>query len=429
VRADRIVVTGLGAVCAAGSDPEAIWEAVCDGRSAMSPVTQWDTTGWPRRFAAEIPDLNPRSLISDRKIHKLIRRSDLFGLYSTGSAIERSGLIAHRNTLEEHDADRFSDATGVYAGSGGGTFSSQYDFFPLFDAAEGSQEAFGQELESQVNPMWLLRTLPNNVLCHVGIRFGLKGPNACITNHSVSGSLAIIEAAEALRNGEAERAVAVGHDAPIEPQMMLYYHNAGLIAEEAIRPFDASRDGSLFGEGGAALVIETEASATARGAEVMGEILGSGVGTEALGPLALRADGDGLARAMTLALEDSGLTPADIGMIVAHANGTRQSDASEAAAIQRVFGDETPPVTGFKWAIGHLIAASGAIETVLAMLSLRARRVPGVATLDNLDPEFSNLPVSRQEQIPRSNVALVVSRGFGGINTALVVRAPLPTIS
>ena len=217
----------------------------------------------------------------------------------------------------------------------------------------------------------------------------------------------------------------MAHDAPIEPQMMLYYHDAGLIAEETIRPFDAHRDGSLFGEGGAALVVETEESASRRGAECLGEVLGHGVATEALGPLALRADGEGLARAIELALENSRLQPADVGMIVAHANGTPQSDASEAAAIQRVFGNDAPPVTGFKWAFGHLIAASGAIETVMAIIALREGRVPGVATLSELDPAFAHLPVSSEDQAPRSQVALVISRGFGSINAALLVRAPV----
>ena len=113
--------------------------------------------------------------------------------------------------------------------------------------------------------MWLLRSLPNNVLCHVGIRHDLKGPNACITNHSISGSLAIIEAAQALRTGECERAVAVGHDASIEPQMVLYYHGVGLLTEDALRPFDADRSGSAMGEGAAALVIETEHAAASAG--------------------------------------------------------------------------------------------------------------------------------------------------------------------
>src|SRR3989441_730525 len=124
------------------------------------------------------------------------------------------------------------DRTGVSVGSGGGNYQNQYDYFPLLTSAHGDLPAFGRELASTVNPMWLLRTLPNNVLGHIGIRHGLKGPNACITNHSVGGTLAVIEAMEGLRHGEAERAVAVGHDAPIEPQMVLYYHDVGLLAKD-----------------------------------------------------------------------------------------------------------------------------------------------------------------------------------------------------
>ncbi len=120
--------------------------------------------------------------------------------------------------------------------------------------AKGDLITFGRELSNTVNPMWLLRTLSNNVLGHIGIKWTLKGANACITNHSVGGILAVIEATEALRTGEADRAVAVGHDAPIEPQMVIYYHRLGLLASEALLPFDSRRDGSLFGEGAGALV-------------------------------------------------------------------------------------------------------------------------------------------------------------------------------
>ncbi len=420
---DRVVVTGTGALCAAGREPVAIWEALCEGRSALAPVQQWDASDWPRRVAGEIADLNPRSLVPDRKIHKLIRRTDLFGIYATDRAVEQSGVTAHRDSLDEEAANQYSDRTGVYVGSGGGNYSGQYEFFPLLDAAKGDAEAFGRELDSYVNPMWLLRSLPNNVLCHVGIRHGLKGSNACITNHSVSGTLAIVEAAEALRNSEADRALAVAHDAPIEPQAQLYYHQVGLIAEETIRPFDAARDGSLFGEGGAAVMLETERSAHDRGATVLGEVLGSGVSSDGLGFFALREDGGGLAAAIDGALTESGLKPADVGMVVAHGNGTRQSDASEAAAIGRVFGDAPPPMTAFKWAFGHLIAASGAIETVLALMALRNASVPGIATLNEVDSAFAGLPVSRRPQAPRSDSAVVVSRGFGGVSAALVVRA------
>lgn len=419
----RVVVTGSGAVCAAGMSPRGILANVLEGKSAIGPVTQWDTIGWPVRVAGEVKDFNARALVEDRKLHKLIRRTDLFGLYAAGRAIEDSRLLSHRATLDEAGAATLSDRSGVYVGSGGGNYQSQYDYFPLLSEAKGDLKAFGEKLLDTVNPMWLLRTLPNNVLGHIGIRHGLKGPNACITNHSIGGTLAVIEAFEALRNGECDRAVAVGHDAPIEPQMMLYYHRVGLVASEALRPFDARHDGSQFGEGAAALMLETEASAAARGATVIGEVLGGGSVCEAEGLLAIRDDGDGVARAVEAALADAGLQPDDVGMIVAHGNGTPQSDRSEAAALVRVFGDAMPPVAAFKWSFGHLIAAAGILDAVLALGALKKGIVPGTVAFKTLDPQCAGLRVSHATQTPRSNIALVICRGFAGTDAALLVRS------
>ncbi len=418
----RIVVTGTGAVCASGRDPAAILDAITAGRSAIAPINGWDTAGWPTRTVAEIAELNPRDMVDDRKLHKLIRRTDLFGLFAAARAIDGAGLLAHRESLEPAESAAWSDRTGVYVGSGGGTYGSQYDFFPLLTTANGDMPTFGRELANTVNPMWLLRTLPNNVLGHIGIKYGFKGSNACITNHSISGALAVIEAAEALRQGEADRIVAVGHDAAIDPQTMLYYGRVGLLARDALRPFDARRDGSLFGEGAAALAIETEASAAARGATILGDVLGGGCATEGEGLLAIREDGDGVARAIALALDDARVRPGEIGMIVAHGNGTPQSDASEAVAIRTVFGATPPPVTAFKWAFGHLLAAAGTIDTVLALAALARRIVPGIATFAERDPQCPDLPVSAAPQVPTSPVALIVSRGFAGTNAAIVVR-------
>jgi len=421
--AAKIVVTGTGAVCASGTSPDDILDAVVAGRSALGPIRQWDTAGWPCRIAAEIADFNPRAMVDDRKLHKLIRRTDMLGLYAAGRALERSGINAHRDGLAPDDAAKYSDRTGVYVGSGGGNYENQYDYFPLFAEARGELPAFGRELANTVNPMWLLRTLPNNVLGHIGIKHGLKGSNACITNHSVGGSLAVIEALEALRNGEADRAIAVGHETPIEPQMVLYYHGMGLMASQMLRPFDARHDGSLFGEGAGAMMLETEASAAARQAPVLGEVLGGGCACEAQGLAAIREDGDGVTRAILQALADAKLEPAAIGMIVAHGNGTPQSDVSEAAAIRRVFGDAGPPVAAFKWAIGHTIAAAGILEAVLALAALARNVVPGVANLGALDPRCAGLSVSATSQEPRSKVALILCRGFAGTDAALVVRA------
>jgi 3-oxoacyl-[acyl-carrier-protein] synthase-1 len=419
----RVVVTGSGAICAAGKSPEEIWEAAWTGRSAIRRIQQWDISGWPTSLAAEIPGLDPRALVEDRKIHKLLQRTDLLGLYVAGRALDDAGLVAYREALESADAAAVNDRTGVYVGSGCGGYQNEHEFFPLLTTANGDLGTFGRELVATVNPMWLLRSMPSNVLCHIGIRYGLKGPNVCVTNHSVSGSLAVVEAAAALRAGEADRALAVGHDAPIEPQMVLVYHQLGLLSSDGLWPFDARRSGSLLGEGAAALVLETEAAATARGARILGEFLGSGCATDAEGLLAIRPDGDGLAGAIVMALDDAGIRPAEVGMIVAHGSGTRQSDASEAAAIHRVFGATAPPITAFKWAFGHPLAASGTLDAVLALVALRRGLVPGVATLRQLDPELGNLPVSVRSQVPRSGVALVLNRGFGGSNTALLLQA------
>jgi len=421
--APRIVITATGAVCSGGKTPGDIYASLRAGASSIGPIRQWDVAHWPTRMAGEVADFNAREMVDDRKLHKLIRRTDLFGLYAAGCAIEGAGLAAYRETLPPAAAGAFNDRTGVYVGSGSGNFENQYDYFPLLAAANGSMPEFGRELANTVNPMWLLRSLPNNVLGHIGIKYGLKGSNACITSHSCSGSLAVIEGMEALRNGEADRVVAVGHDAPIEPQMVLYYYRLGLIATQALRPFDAARDGSVFGEGAGALVLELETSAAARNAKVLGEMLGGGHVSEATGLLAIRDDGDGLARAIAAALDDARIHATDVGMIVAHGNGTRPSDASEAAAIRTVFGAQPPPVTAFKWSFGHLIAAAGILETTLSLLALAEGVVPGVATLRELDPDCAGVPVSASPQVPRSKIALILCRGFGGTDAALLVRA------
>jgi 3-oxoacyl-[acyl-carrier-protein] synthase-1 len=419
----RVLVTGTGAVCAAGMDSGSILARVRAGESLIGPIETFDTTGWPARNAAEVRDYNPRALVDDRKLHKFIRRTDFFGIYAGDRAVASAGFTAHRDTLEAAQAATYSDRTGIYVGSGGGNFENQYDFFPLMTEAQGDLRRFGEELGNVVNPMWLLRSLPNNVLCHVGIRNLLKGSNACITNHSCGGALAVIEAAEALRNGECDRAIAIGHDTPIEPQNLLYYARCGLVSGDMLRPFDARHDGSVMGEGAGALALETEASAAGRGASAIGEILGGGEAAEAEGLLSIREDGEGVERAVRAALDDAGVAARDIGLVVAHGNGTPLSDTSEAAALTRVFGDGMPPVTAFKWCFGHLIAAAGILETVLALDVLRERVVPGIATLREADPACEGLRVSRGVQETRSDVALVVCRGFAGTNAALVVRA------
>jgi 3-oxoacyl-[acyl-carrier-protein] synthase I len=181
------------------------------------------------------------------------------------------------------------------------------------------------------------------VLCHVGIRHGFKGTNACITNHCAGGAMAVAEAAHALRSAEADRAIAIGHDTPIEPETILHFHGLGLLAHDAVRFVRSKPRRHRLGEGAGAVMLELEAHARDRGAVILGEFLGSGCVTEGTGVVDVRPDGSGLSRAIELALADAGMAANAVGMIVAHGNGTRASDASEAIALRRVFGDDLPP--------------------------------------------------------------------------------------
>jgi 3-oxoacyl-[acyl-carrier-protein] synthase-1 len=416
-----LLVTGMGAVSALGLSVPALWEAVRAGRSGIGPIRQWDAEGWPCRLAGEIPDFDPRALVSDRKLHKLLSRADLLGLCAAREALTHSRLLSYREGLSEEERSTFNERSAVVTASGGENYRNQYDFFPLLSRSGGDLAVFGAELTSTVNPMWLLRTLPNNVLCYAGVTTGLKGPNANFTSHSASGALAILEAARMLEDGEADRALVIGYDSPVEPQAILYFAGLGLLSSSAIRSFDRERDGSLLGEGAAALVLETAEAARRRGAEPKGELLGGAVVNEAEGLLSLNPEGEGVARAMRQALAAAGLEPRQVSLVAAHANGTLRSDASEGRAILELFGAEAVPVTGFKWAVGHLIAASGVLESVLTLLSLGEGEAPAIATLNRLDPSLTGLLAAREPLRLQGRTGLLIGRGFGGQTASIVL--------
>jgi len=420
-RKDKIVVTGTGIVCGAGAGVDEIWSVLESGTTAVSEFTSWDSSKWPVKLGCTVK-LSDRDLVSERKLHKSISRTDMFGIFVGERAIGQSGLIAHRETLSQAEQNRFNDRSGLIVGSGGGNFRSNYDYFPLMTAVNRDLPGFGKQLNGSVSPMWLLQNLPNNVLCHVGIRAQFKGTNACITNQIAGGIMSIAEAAEAIWYDEADRAVAIAHDTVFEPESVYYYHKMGLISAGSPRPFDKSRDGTLIGEGAGALVLEKASAAEARGATILGEILGHGCVTEATGITAIADDGEGVERAVRAALANAGVAKDEIGMICAHGNGTRASDLTESMALRRVFGSKIPPVTSMKWAYGHLIGSAGMVDVVMTLESLRRGIVPGIGSLEQIDPQLGDFPVSKEHREPLHQTALVVSRGFGGMNIALVVR-------
>jgi 3-oxoacyl-(acyl-carrier-protein) synthase len=422
---EPIVITAAGAICAAGESPRQILENLRAGRSAFGPLAGWDASTWPAPLAGCVEKIDAGSLFEDRKLLKSVqrlRRTDLLGLYAASRAVLESGMISYRAALEESARTEFNERTAVFSGCGGVGYCYQYDFFPALAAAGGELQTFGEKFAVSVNPTWLLQSLPNNALCYLGIAFGFKGANTCITNHGVSGTQAICEAFYALRDGLSDRAVAIGHHSPIEPEMILNLYHLGLLSSGAMRPFDAARSGFILGEGAGAIVLETQSAARTRGATVLGEILGAGLTTGAAGILPMEADSDAPARAVGLALEEAGIAPHKVALVVAHGDATAASDLSEADAIRQVFGSGAPVVTSFKWAFGHTIAAAGALDAVVALECLRAATAPAIASLCQPDPAFHGLNLAVSETPLRGDIALILNRGFGGMSGALVIK-------
>ena len=270
--------------------------------------------------------------------------------------------------------------------------------------------------------MWLLRILPNNVLAYTGITYGFKGENHNIVNHAASGMQAILEAYHAIRHGRASRAVVVAYDIPIELQGLFYYEHLGVLSPRHLRPFDTQHDGTLLAEGAAALVLESEFSLNERGARPWAEIVSGQLATEGSGLFSVDQSGECLGALLQAAVATRPVS--DFGFVVAHGNGNPASDVSEARAILQWSQGDVVPVTAFKWAMGHTVCASGLMDTVLAVRALRQRCVPGIATLQHLASECDGLDASNTTRpMLRGDHALLINRGFGGINVALVMKA------
>ena len=420
---NRVFITGLSALTASGATADETWASVLAGDSGIDEIKQWDLSSWTYRLGGELKDYQPAKMLPDRKLLKAISRQDVLGINAAVQAVQHSQLMTYRDTLES--ADVFNDETAVFVGSPGNKYYQQYDFLPLIAKTDGNMQAFASQLFDEVHPTWLLRILPNNVLAYTGITYGFKGVNHNIANHAVGGMQAIIEAYHTIKQGQAERAVVVAYDVGTEPQALFYYEKLGVVSAQHLKPFDSAHDGTVMAEGAAALVLESEASAIARGAVCYGEVVGGMSATEASGLFSIEADGAHLASLMKSTLDQYQLTPADLGLLVAHGNGNQKSDTTEAQAIQTVLGDQQVPVTAFKWAMGHTICASGILDTVLATQALREKCVPGIANLDHLaaDCMMLNATQNTRDLAENKPYALVINRGFAGMNACLVIKS------
>ncbi len=419
----RVFITGRSALTACGATADDTWVSVLAGESGIAELNQWDLSSWACSLGGELKNFEPAKMLPDRKLLKVISRQDVMGINAAMQAVDHSQLIPYRDTLDS--ADSFNEATAVYVGSPGNKYYQQYDFLPLVAKTGGDMQQFASQLFGEVHPMWLLRILPNNVLAYTGITYNFKGSNQNITNHAVSGTQALIEAYHAVKSGQAERAIVVAYDVATDPQALFYYDKLGVLSARHLKPFDKAHDGTLLAEGAAALVLESEASAHARAATCYGEIVGGASASEAAGLFSIEADGEHLALLIARLLAEQQLSPADIGLIVAHGNGNPKSDISEARAICATFGEKKVPVTSFKWATGHTICASGLLDAVLTTYTLQDQCVPGIPNLDQLATDCQGLYATREQQtLARSKpAALLINRGFASMNACFVIKS------
>jgi 3-oxoacyl-[acyl-carrier-protein] synthase II len=412
MKPDDIVVTGVGAISPLGNDLPSTWAAIVAGKSGVAPITRFDTTGYETTFAAEVKNFDA----SERLGRKDARRTDRYTHYAVAAALE--ALEASGLTIDESNAER----VGVLIGSGMGGAET-------LDAGMETVLTAGPK---RLSPFFMPMFLGNMASGTVSIVTGAKGPNYSPVSACASSGHAIGEAMEILRRGDADVMIAGGSEAPMARMVVAGFNAMGALStrnddpQAASRPFDADRDGFVLGEGGAVLIMETAEHAARRGAEVLAVVSGYATTDDANHMVQPAPGGVGAARAMTLALEDAGLQPSDIGYLNAHGTSTPLNEKFETEAIKAAFGDHAYrlPISSTKSMTGHLLGGAGALEAAITICALRDGVVPPTINQTTPDPDcdLDYVPnVARSVQVQH---AMTNSMGFGGHNVSLILSRP-----
>ena len=400
----RVAVTGIGVKTPAGTDVATFWETVLAGRPTAGPITLFDSSELPVRFACEVHDYDPTPYIGPKEVRRWDRVTHL-GVGAALDAVANAG---------ETGAD--PARCGVVGGTGIGGLIT----------LEEQERTMISRGASRVSPFLVPMMMPNATPALAAMQLGWTGPNTCVATACAAGTHAVGEGARLIRDGTSDVVLAGGAEAVVTPVAIAAFARMGALSgrhaepERASRPFDADRDGFVMGEGAAFLVLERWDRAVARGARIYGEILGYGRNADAYHVTAPSPGGAGASACMQFAIEDAGLTPADIGHVNAHGTSTPLNDASEAEALTKVFGESSPPVTSTKGVTGHLIGAAGAVEAVACLLAVGSGQVPPTANHERTDPD---IPLDIVHGSPRQQTgpALSNSFGFGGHNATLVI--------
>jgi 3-oxoacyl-[acyl-carrier-protein] synthase II len=410
----RVVVTGLGMVTALGNSAAETWAGIREGRSGTAPLTRFEPGDLPEavRIAAEVKGFTPEPVL-DRKE---ARRVDLFIQYALVAADEalRDAGLGGLGPVPE------PDETGIVVGSGIGGIGTILDT-ALLAAERGT---------ARVSPFFIPGVITNLAGGHLAIRTGARGPNYATVSACATSNHAIGDSYHILRRGEARMMIAGGAEAAINRLSFAGYHAARALATEydapetASRPFDVRRNGFVHGEGAGILVLETLESARERGAEILAEVLGIGMSSDAHHITAPPEDGSGAALSMTRALRAAGVAPEEVDYVNAHGTSTPVGDVAETRAIRSVFGAHADRllVSSTKSMLGHSLGATAAVEAALTVLALREELAPPTINLTEPDPECDLDYVPLRARRAPLRVALSNSFGFGGANSALVLR-------
>ena len=409
----RVVVTGLGALTPIGNNKDDYWNALVAGKSGCAPVTYFDTEHFKTKFACELKNYN----VSDFFNRKEARKIDRFAQYAMVASDE--AIIDAKLNLDT--IDRFR--VGVIWGAGIGGIDTFQNEITNFATGNGTP---------RFNPFFIPKMIADIAPGNISIKHGFMGPNYTTVSACASSANAIIDALNYIRLGRCDVIVTGGSEATINEAGMGGFNAMHALStrnespETASRPFDATRDGFVLGEGAGALVLEEYEHAKARGAKIYAELVGGGLSSDAYHMTAPHPEGIGVIAVMKNCLENAGLKPEDVDAINTHGTSTPLGDVAELKAISRVFGDHAKNINinSTKSMTGHLLGAAGAIEAIASVLSMQNGIVPPTinhSTVDeNIDPEL-NLTLNKAQK-RTVNVAMSNTFGFGGHNACVIFK-------
>jgi 3-oxoacyl-[acyl-carrier-protein] synthase II len=413
----RVVITGLGAVTPLGESADELFANAMAGRSAVGETTRFDTSRCPVKTSGEITGFSPEQHGISARDARVLDRYQQYALAASDAALTDAGLDLPRNEIlsrkkSAHRSERYGAAVGVAFSS---TEVLQQQFLCL--AEKGTRG---------VSPRLFNMTLPNAATSLLSVRHGLCGPLVTVSGASASGADSIIAAYEKIRHGRAEVMLAGGAESPITDIIVSgFAQNHTGARSGTCRPFDRDRDGTVLGEGAAILVLESREHALARHARLHGELLGYGLRGDAFDMSDIPpSDAPGMTACLLEALADAGIEREQVGYVNVHGTATKSNDPAEVTAIRKVFGPHADNlrVSGVKGATGHMLGASGAVETLIALLASCRDQVPPTSGLRTVAADCDLNHVIGQGARTPVEVAISTSVGMGGNNSAIAVR-------